>query len=189
MKKLALSTLLMGSALFGADATSKIGIVDFQQCAMESAVGKKEEENFAALQKQISSLMEDTGKKYKELDDKLNDKDFTDGLSPEGRKELESKRDNLAQEMQRYQQQQYMVLNQAHQKRIQNIRTAAAEAAVAVAEKQGVSVVLDKNETLFALDSLNMTKDIIAKMDENFEKENKKAAETAAIPAAPADVK
>ncbi len=175
----------MGSALFGAEASTKVGIVDFQQCATDSAVGKKEEEAFNALQKQIGSLMEDTGKKYKELDEKLNDKDFTDGLSPEGRKELESKREGLAQEMQRYQQQQYMVLNQAHQKRIQAIRQAASEAAVVVAQKQGVSVVLDKGETLYALDSLNMTKDIIAKMDENFEKENAKPAPEAA----PADVK
>lgn len=183
MKKLVLSTLLASATLFGVDAT-KVGIVDFQQCAMDSALGKKEEEAFGALQKQISSLMEDTGKKYKELDDKLNDKDFTDGLSPEGRKELEAKRENLGQEMQRYQQQQYMVLNQAHQKRIQTIRNAAAEAATAVAQKNGVAVILDKNETLFALDSLNMTKDIIAKMDENFEKDSKKAPE-----AAPAEVK
>ncbi len=185
MKKIALSTILMGSALFGADTSTKVGIVDFQQCATESAVGKKEEESFTALQKQIGSLMEDTGKKYKELDEKLNDKDFTDGLSPEGKKELESKRESLAQEMQRYQQQQYMVLNQAHQKRIQAIRNATSEAATVVAQKHGVGVVLDKGETLFSLDSLNLTTDIIAKMDENFEKANAKPAPEAA----PADVK
>ena len=157
MKKFALSTVLMTAALFGADAGTKVGIVDFNQCASESHVGKKEEESFEAIKKQIGSLMEDTAKKYKELDEKLNDKDFTDGLSPEGRQELEGKREGLAAEMQRYQQQQYMVLNQAHMKRIQTLRTAVSTASNDVAKDQGVDCIIAKDECFFSKDSLDLT--------------------------------
>ncbi len=181
MKKwIALLALSCGTLC--ADASSKMGVVNFGTCATDSKQGKQEQASFEALKKQMGSLMEDTEKQLKDLSDKFNDKDYMDGLSPAAEEELKTKFRNLSEEMNRYQQQFYQVLQQANYKMLQNINQGITTASEKVAAAKGVGLVLNKEACFYYLSSLDITADVVKEMDKLFDQESKKAAPAQVAP-------
>ena len=63
----------------------------------------------------MASLLEDTEKQINELATKFNDPEFLDALSPEAEEELKNKFRSLNEDLNRYQNQYYQVLNQSYQ--------------------------------------------------------------------------
>lgn len=174
MKKLLLATALTAGSLFGADSTQKIGVVNFATCVTDSKYGQQEQNAFEAMKKQMSSLMEDTEKQLRELTDKLQDKDYLDGLSPEAEQELKNKYNTLSEELQRYQQQFYQVLQQTNYKLVQNIGNQINTASEKVAANKGIHAVINKEACFYYLPSLDVTSDVIKEMDKIFEADAKK---------------
>ncbi len=179
MKRLAILTLLTG-ALFAADV--KVGVVNFGNCISDSKVGKQEQSNFEALNKQMSTLVEDTQKQLREMSDKFNDKDYLDGLSPEGEEELKTKFRKLSEELEQYRNQYYQVLNQANFKMVQNMQGHINQAAEKVASAKKLEVIGNKEAFFYFLPSLDVTADVIKEMDKSFEVETKKQGATAVAP-------
>jgi outer membrane protein len=173
MKKLVILAFLAAGSLFGADASSKVGIVNFATCATDSKLGKQEQGSFETMKKQMTSLIEDTEKQLRELSEKAKDKDFLDGLSPEAQQEMGVKFQNLNDELNRYQQQYYQVMQQANYKMYQTITGSINAAAEKVAASKGLNMVLNKEACFHFANSLDMTADVIKEMDKLFDKDAK----------------
>ncbi len=149
-----------------------VGIVNFTSCMTESKLGKQEQASFESLKSQMSSLLEDTEKQLNELTSKFNDPEYMDGLSPDGEEELKTKFRMLNEEMSRYQNQYYQVLNQANMKVVQTLSVNIQEAAEKVAKSKKLSMVLNKEACFFYTSGLDITNFVIAELDKSFELES-----------------
>lgn len=183
MVQLLLTLLLcfgcIGTANAAQDAKGQIGIVNFATCMTESKAGKKEQASFESLKKQMTTLLEDTEKQLSEISNKFNDPEYMDGLSPEAEEELKNKARALNEEMNRYQNQYYQVLNQANMKIMQGMSNQIQAASEKVAKEKQLTMVINKEACFFYTPVLDVTSLIVAEMDKSFEVEVKK--QTAAI--------
>ena len=146
-----------------------VGIVNFATCMTESKMGKQEQTSFDSQKKQIASLLEDTEKQMSELTVKFNDPEYMDGLSPEGEEELKNKFRMLNDEMSRYQNQYYQVLNQANMKIVQTMSANIQEAAEKVAKSKKLTMVINKEACFFYTSGLDVTNYVIAELDKAYE--------------------
>ncbi len=178
---LILSTFALTASAFSAEPAMTFGIVNSMTCFNESKLGKQEQGNLEAMKKQMSSLMEDTEKKLSEITGKLNDPEYLDGLSPEGEAELKANYQGLSEQMGRYQNQYYQVLNQAHMKIGQTVGASINAASEKVAQQKKLTMIVNKDACFFYSDQLDVSNLIVSEMDKLFEEESKKAA---AAPAA-----
>lgn len=172
---LTLSLLALCTAGFSnSDAKSSVGVVNFASCMTESKMGKQEQAAFEALNKQMSTLLEDTEKQINELAGKFNDSEYMDGLSPEAEEELKIKYRTLSEEMGRYQNQRYQVLQQANMRIVQGLHGKIQEASQAIAAKNKLTMVLNKEACFFVTPTFDVTSLVIAEMDKAFELEASK---------------
>jgi outer membrane protein len=168
-----IAATLVASSAFAAETT---GVVNFSSCISDSKLGKQEQSSFESLKKQMSSLLEDTEKQLQELSVKFNDQEYLDGLSPEAEAEMKGKFEALNQDLQRYQNQYYQVMNQANMRIIQNINGAISQAAEKVAKDKKIGMVVNKEACFFYLPALDITVDVIAEMDKIFATQEKAAS-------------
>lgn len=172
-----LLALALGTSAVYAD-NSNYGVVNFSTCITDSKVGREEQSSFENLKKQMSAHLEDTEKQINELASKFNDPDYMDGLSPEAEEELKNKIRTLNEELGRYQNQYYQVLNQANMKIIQSISTNINTAAEKVAKDKKLAMVVNKEACFFYAPALDVTNLVVAEMDKTFELESKKQKAT-----------
>lgn len=156
-----------------ASTDSHVGIVNFASCMTESKLGKQEQASFEALKKQMTSLIEDTEKQMNELTTEFNDPEIMDGLSPEAEEEKRNKFRLLNEELSRYQNQYYQVLNQANMKIIQKVGSTIQEASQKVAKNKNLTMVVNKEACFFYKPTLDVTNLVVAEMDRVFEKSSK----------------
>ena len=119
----------------GHPADSSFAIVNFASCASDSKLGKSERENFEVLRKQVTSMIENTEKEIKEITTKFEDTEYLDSLSPKAEEELKAKYQSLNQDLSRYQNQFYQVLQHAQMQLMQKINTNVAKVAKKIAEE------------------------------------------------------
>lgn len=181
MKKIFLATAaaVALSAQGFAAADSQVGIVNFASCMSDSKLGKQEQSNFENLKKQMGTLLEDTEKQLQEIAAKFNDQEYLDGLSPEAENELKAKFQALNEDMQRYQNQYYQVMNQANMRVIQVLGSAISEASEKVAKSKKLGMIVNKEACFFYSAGLEVTPEVIAEMDKLFDSESKKTPEKA----------
>lgn len=186
MKKLLAIAVLAAGSLVAGESPAKVGVVNFGTCVTDSKYGKQEQTSFESMKKQMTTLIEDTEKQLREISEKFQDKDYLDGLSPEAEEEMKVKFRNLSEELNRYQQQYYQVLNQANYKLIQTMGKNINTAAEKVAANKGINMVVNQEACFYCLPSLDITSEVIKEMDKNFELDAKKIATAPAPAAAPA---
>jgi outer membrane protein len=187
MKKLLLScaALFALTTSIQADDNSslKIGVVNFKTCVEQSKLGKAEQTAFEALKEQMVTILEKTEKELDDLATKLGDEDHLDSLSQEAQNELKVKFQGLNQELARYQNQYYQILNQANFKLISDLTAKVGEAAKNVAKDKGYSLVLNEEATFYRDSSLEITNDVIIELDKRFDEEEKEFQKNANQPA------
>jgi outer membrane protein len=180
MKRRFIPALLIATALttaaFGTETAPSFGIVNFGSCASDSKLGKQEQASFESLKKQMASLLEDTEKQLNELAAKFNDPEYLDGLSPEAEEELKNKFRTLNEELSRYQNQYYQVMNQANMRIMQTLATSINAASEKVAKDKKLSMVVNKDACFYFTPALDVTNFVVAEMDKNFAQESKKQA-------------
>ena len=187
MKKLLTLTAASLLSLQLCAAGQKVGIVNFGSCIIESKLGKQEQNALETMRKQFVTLVEDTDKQMREISDKLNDQDYLDGLSKEAEEGMKAKLSQLGEDMNRYQQQYYQVMNQGQTKIIQNVVAGISHASEQLAAAKGYDVILNKEACFFSASALDVTNEVVKEMDKSFEIEQQKqvaaaaAAEAAAI--------
>lgn len=178
---LALASLLAATtATLAAQDTAapRIGVVNFAQCVTDSKNGKKEQASFESLKNQMTALIEETENQLKDLSTKLNDQEYMESLSKEAQEELANKFRGLSDEMGRYQNQYYQVLNQANMRLLQNLHSQIQDAAKEVANQQKLDMVINKEAFFFHQNQYEVTNQVIDEMNRRFEIEQVAAAET-----------
>lgn len=156
------------------------GIVNFSTCITESKYGKQEQEAFDDVRTKITSIMQDLDGQFRDIVTKLNDPEFVDSLSPEKEHEMQAHAQSLQEELGRYQQQYYQVMNQANMHLIQMMTNHVSHASELIAKKEKFSVVLNKEACFYYEPKQDITAAVIAEMDKNFEKDAKAHKATAA---------
>ena len=148
-----------------------LGIVNFTTCITDSKYGQQEQEAFDDVRNKITSIMTDLEGQLTEIANKLQDPEFIDSLSPEAEQEMKSRFQALNEELGRYQNQYYQVMNQANMKLIQLMTSYISQASATVAKAHKLSVILNKEACFFYEPKQDVTAAIIAEMDKNFDKE------------------
>ncbi len=193
MKKKILTLAAMGLAAFAlcpmaahaADAAPakqnaplNIRVVNFKKCVEDSKVGKKEQETFEALKKQMESVLEEKEKALNEIGSKFNDPDYLDSLSPEAETDLKRKFRALNQEITEQQNQYYQTLQQTNFKVIQKLTDAVAAAAQKVAKDNHVDLMVSEETSFYYSPDLDLSKQVVAEMDRVFDLEEKEVKES-----------
>lgn len=159
----------MAASTVVADEPSLIGVVNFTTCITDSKLGKKEQENMENIRKQLSSLMEDTEKEMREIAGKFEDTEYLDSLSPKAEEELKVKFQTLQEDLGRYQNQFYQVLNHANYQMIQKMNSNISKASEKVAKQKKLDYVMNKEACFFIRPDLDVTTLVISEMDKNYE--------------------
>lgn len=176
MRKLFLSaTTALGLLASSATAaeTPAIGVVNFATCITESKAGKKEQETMESMRKQMTSLVEETEKEMREIATKFEDPEYLDSLSPKAEEEMKIKFQTLQEDLQRYQNQFYQVLNQANYQMLQKMSSTISKAAKEVANVQHLDYVLNKEACFYVRDGLEVTTAVVDAMNKNYDLEMK----------------
>ena len=175
MKKLKssilLASLLLAGSTFADNALT--GVVNFTTCITDSKSGKKEQENMEAIRNQMASLIEDTEKELKELSAKFEDTELLDSLSPKAEEEMKVSFQALQEDLGRYQNQYYQVLQHAQYQLIQKMSGNIAKAAETIAKQKKLDYVINKEACFYIRSDLDVTNAVIAEMDKSFESAKK----------------
>ena len=169
--------LICSSSLFAIESKSVIGVVNFMTCLTDSKYGKNEQEQLENIKKQWSSLIEETEKELGDVSTKFEDQDYLDGLSPEAEEELKMKQSALNQDLAKYQNQLYQILNQANYFFIQKMSSNISKASESIAENKKLDLVLNKEACFYNNPKIDITELVIKQMDRNFDKETVKNEE------------
>lgn len=160
-----------------ADSGLKLRFINFKVCVEKSKLGKHEQAGFESLKKQMETMLSEKEKTLTEMEDKLNDPDYLDSLSPEAETELKRKFRALTQEISQQQSQYLQALQQANFKILEKLDDLIAKASEIVAKKNGYNVI-DNDDNAFYYDKdLDITHEIVTVMDELYEKEPKEMKE------------
>lgn len=170
MKKLVALLALAGTLA----AEPAIGIVNFTSCVTDSKYGKKEQENLQNISKQMQGMMEQTETELKELSSKFDDSEYLDSLSPKAEEEMKQKFQSLNDDLERYRNQFYQLLQHAQYQLVQKVNTSAAKAAEQVAAARGLDYVLNKEVCFYCKSDLDVTQDVVSEMDKAFEADSSK---------------
>ncbi len=182
MKKRYLVTAFILAGLQLCAAEQKVGVVNIENIFMETKLGKQEQASFETMRKQFATLLEDTEKQLRDLNEKLNDKDTLDGLSPEAEAEMKNKFAQLSEEMNRYYQQYNAFMQQGNQRIMQTVFGGISQASEKLAAAKGYTMILNKQACFYSAPTLDVTSDMVKEMDKNFEEEAKKQAAAAPAP-------
>jgi len=170
MKKLSLLLFISSIASTPLLASSpKVGVVNFNQCLTLSKLGKQEQNSFEEMRKQFASLIEDTEKQIKEVVEKLQDRDYLDGVSPETEQQMKNKYAELSEDLNRQRQQYYQSLQQGQYATVQAVISGIQTAAEKIASKNQFGIVINKEACFYASETLDVTSDVIQIMDKNFD--------------------
>jgi outer membrane protein len=171
----ALAATLLAGTSFAAEGA--IGVVNFSTCVTDSKHGKKEQENFESLRKQMASMIENVEAQLKEIATKANDVEYRDSLSPQAEQELQAQFQSLQEELGRYQNQFYQVLNHANHQMVAKITQSIGSASKPIAEKNGFAYILNKEACFYIRSDLDVTDQVISEMNKRYEHESKRVSE------------
>ncbi len=167
-----LATFLLAGSAFAAD-NALTGVVNFTTCITDSKSGKKEQESMENIRNQMSTLIEEAEKELKELSAKFEDTEFLDSLSPKAEEEMKLKYQTLQEDLGRYQNQYYQVLQHAQYQLIQKMSGNIAKAAETVAKQKNLDYVINKEACFYIRSDLDVTSAVISEMDKTFETQSK----------------
>lgn len=165
------------------DTNQTVGIVNFASCFTESKMGKQEQSSFEAMKSQMTKSLEDLEKQITEISAKFNDQEYLESLNPKAEEELKAKFHTLNDELARNQNQFYQLLNQANMRIIQMIQEQIHQASEKIAKEKKLNMVVNKEAVFFYTPTLDITPDVIAEMDRQYDaneakKEKTKKSET-----------
>lgn len=160
-----------------ADTTVRIGIVNTKKCLEESKLGQQEQANFEKMKKQMESVLQEKEHALEEIESKLNDDDYMDTISEEAASELKRKRRAIRNEGMQLQNQYLQTLQQANVKVVQRLTDAISKASAQVAQEsqgaQRIDVILSDEACTYFSPKLDVSSQVIQKMNALQETEKK----------------
>lgn len=176
MKKLRLLFLSAISLSFltfsGYADEMNMGFVNFKLCVEKSKQGQFERNAFESLKKQLTESLQKTDVELEDLAKKLEDRDYMDGLSPTAEQELQQRFQVLSQELSRYQNQYYQLLNQANMRLVQSLHDQVRNASEVVRSAHALKFLINEDSAFATISSLDFTNEVIQEMDKRFELNN-----------------
>ncbi len=106
-----------------------------------------------------------------ELAEKMKDQDYLDGLSPEAQQELQQKMQNQQMKMQLAGENYEKTLRQTYQAMEDKLSTSIKTAAEKIAQEKKLDMVIPSRFCIYSVPTLNVTTEVIKKMDELVEKD------------------
>ncbi len=164
-----LPLIVAGCTALSLSASEASSVVNFSTCITNSKYGKKEQENFEAIRKQMTATIEDAEKELKDISAKLEDSEYLDSLSPKAEEELKGRYQTLNDDLSRYQNQFYQVMQQAQMQFVHKMGVQIARASEKVAKDQKLDYVINKEAFFYYRPELDKTSQVISEMDKNFE--------------------
>lgn len=164
------------TSAYAVDSPMKVGVVNFKQCVEKSKLGKQEAASFEALKTQAEQVLQGKEKELSAIAQKLDDADYLDSLSNEAEAELKHKFRALNQEMAQQQQQLYQTLSQANFKIVQKLTDAVGTKAKEIGQKLSLNLVINEDACFYYHDGLDITNNVIAGLDEAFDKQTAPAS-------------
>jgi outer membrane protein len=172
MKKIFVATFL-ALPFFLSAAT--YAFVNSKTVIEESKLGKQEQATFENLRKQMESVLEEKEKELNDMATRFSDPDYLDTLSVEAETELKRKFRQMTQEFQEKQNQFYQALQQANLKIMTNIGESIAKASEKLAKDKKYDAIFNFETTFYAVDALDVSKEVVSNMDKQFEEDLKAA--------------
>ena len=164
---------LLAAPLSAKTTASTPRFADFRRCFMESDLGKREQERLQDMQQQMEKSIQDLSAQIKEVQEKLANEDTLDSMSEEAVANLKKEQETLMGEMQRYQMQFPQIIQQAQSQSIFAVREKANKAAKELAQEKKYSAVLNEEQAFFFEEKLDVTDQVISKLNAQFEKDQK----------------
>ena len=164
------SSSLCWSASLPADESTQysVGVVNFRKCAESSKQGKEEIAALEETKKQISKFRDGKVEELESIVAKLQDPDFIDSIAEEEESKLKERFQHLNQELSQFENQYFQMLHQASAEFEKSISVSINEASKSVANDQGLSLIVRNDICSFYGDSLDVTNEVVAIMDNDF---------------------
>lgn len=172
-KKILFLTLAVFLPLGLQAADKKLGFVNFKSCIEISKHGKAERDTFESLKQKLGEGLEKTDKELADLSQKIQDQEYMDSLSDNAQNELKQKFDTLNQEIARYQNQYYQILQQANYRVMQTLHKSVCDAAEKIRKDKKLDLLLNEESTFAYSEDLDCTNEVIKIMDTTFDIEAK----------------
>lgn len=157
----------------------KIAVVNFRKVVEASKQGKQHQGSFEGMKNQMETLLQQKEKTLTELQTKLNDSDYMDGLTKDAENELKHKFRSLTQEYAQAQQQFMQTLQQANMKVIEMMNADVVKAATELARAKGFDLVMNEESLFFYSPTTDISDLIVVEMNKAFDIEQKKRDEAA----------
>jgi outer membrane protein len=155
----------------------KIGIVNTKKCLEESKLGQQEQANFEKMKKQMESVLQEKERALEEIESKLNDDDYMDSVSEEVASELKRKKRSIRNEGMQLQNQYLQTLQQANVKVVQKLTDAISKASAQVAQEsqagQRIDVIFSDEACTYFSHKMDVSSQVIQKMNALYETEKK----------------
>ncbi len=171
--------IALASTQLSAVSSPNVAVVDFKQCADDSALGKQQQKNFEGLKQQIQEVMQGKEKEIKEYAEKFQDADYLDSLSPEAEETLKAEFQKANYEYNQMAQQFSQSLQQANMQIVRLIDDAVKMHTKEVAKKRSLDFVLNAESTFYFDTPFDLTDEVVSAMDRTFDKQEKEAESSA----------
>lgn len=169
------SILLTGAA----PALAATGIVNPTICMEKSKFASAKRGEIETFGKELQVKLETLHKEYKEVEEKLKNTEYVDSITPEAEKALENEKAAKAQKFGMAQSEFSQMMQQKQMEFYQALQESIGEASQQIAQEKKFDNIASKDLFFFFDEKLDVTDEVIAKMDELYESkqiEAKKAA-------------
>ncbi|MCH1430409.1 MAG: hypothetical protein GWP59_06350 [Chlamydiales bacterium] len=162
----------------------KVGVIDLQACHEESALAKAEGQKLEDLKSKLRGGLEEKEKQFKMMKDKYDDQAFRDSLSDDAKMDYEKNMGNALKDLEQYHSQLVRSLNQSGYEVAMSVLSSVEAAAGKIAKSKELDMVIRKELCLFYSPDLDVTKEVIAEMDNDFSSVGNNEADKTAKPVA-----
>ena len=146
-------------------ASIHIGTVNVKAILEKSKFGVQEQARFDGMRKQMEHTLAQKEKELSELAPKFTD-EYLDSLTPEAEAELKEKFNTLSQDLTQKQNEFYQTLQQTQGQIVQKVFEMVADASKVLAKEKGFDVIVNDELCFFRADALDVSDDVIKKLDE-----------------------
>ncbi len=165
----------------GSNQTSKICVLNTRRCLEESKMSKQERQTLEKMKNQMESVLKDKEKAIHSIENKLRDEDYMDSISDEAERELRHKKKILIEEGVELNRQFSENLEMTNMKIMQTIIEAINKASKEVVQEmanknQPVDLILTSEACTYFNPTLDITNQVLIKMDAIHELEQKEQA-------------
>ncbi len=172
---LAATSLISTKAALGATSAGAPGVVNFQTCMEKAKIAQDKRRELENFDKQFRVRIDEIQKHCKEIDEKLNNVEYVDSITAEAEENLKKERQAEMQKLMGTQNEFQQIMQQQQMAFSQSFMISLGDAAQKVAKEKKLSHVIAKEACLYYDDNLDLTEDVITKINALYDKQQREA--------------